>query len=128
MVHFCWFILLSNEKERKDCSLFQLNKGVSRSSTSNSLQNFGRAFLQSKALIRHRDIVKLVTSCLSINSRKIDSLALVSEFNGNGSLEYWIKGKRKNEDGDGLNLVERLDVMWLLIQSLQNDSDKFYQH
>lgn len=41
----------------------------------------------------------------------MEFLALVYEFLGNGSLEDWMKGKRKKEDGDGLNLMERLSVV-----------------
>uniref|UniRef100_A0A803MJ41 non-specific serine/threonine protein kinase n=1 Tax=Chenopodium quinoa TaxID=63459 RepID=A0A803MJ41_CHEQI len=37
-------------------------------------------------------------------------LALVYEFLSNGSLEVWIKGKRKKENGDGLGFLERLNV------------------
>ncbi|KAM1022151.1 hypothetical protein ACFX2J_042951 [Malus domestica] len=32
------------------------------------------------------------------------------EYLSNGSLEDWIKGKKKNADGDGLNILERFNV------------------
>ncbi|KAJ7958220.1 Receptor-like protein kinase [Quillaja saponaria] len=40
----------------------------------------------------------------------MEFLALVYEYLSNGSLEDWIKGKRKHANGDGLNLLERLNV------------------
>ncbi|EEF34953.1 serine-threonine protein kinase, plant-type, putative [Ricinus communis] len=61
--------------------------------------------------VRHRNLVKLITSCSSIDFKNVEFLALVYEFLGNGSLDDWIKGKRKKENGDGLNLMERLNVV-----------------
>lgn len=61
--------------------------------------------------VRHRNLVKLITSCSSLDDKNMEFLALVYEFLGNGSLEDWMKGKRKKEDGDGLNLMERLSVV-----------------
>ncbi|XP_057549416.1 probable LRR receptor-like serine/threonine-protein kinase At3g47570 [Amaranthus tricolor] len=61
--------------------------------------------------VRHRNLVKLITSCSSLDNKNMEFLALVYEFLGNGSLEDWMKGKRKKEDGDGLNLMERLSVV-----------------
>jgi serine/threonine protein kinase len=42
--------------------------------------------------------------------KNMEFLALVYEYLSNGSLEDWIKGKRTNADGDGLSIVERLNV------------------
>eukprot|EP00257_Ricinus_communis_P020571 XP_015579831.1 probable LRR receptor-like serine/threonine-protein kinase At3g47570 [Ricinus communis] len=61
--------------------------------------------------VRHRNLVKLITSCSSIDFKNEEFLALVYEFLGNGSLEDWIKGNRKKENGDELNLTERLNVI-----------------
>ncbi|KAI5354390.1 hypothetical protein L3X38_007285 [Prunus dulcis] len=60
--------------------------------------------------VRHRNLVKLITSCSSLDFKNMEFLALVYEYLSNGSLEDWINGKRKNADGDGLNIVERLNV------------------
>ncbi|CAN6682230.1 unnamed protein product [Malus baccata var. baccata] len=60
--------------------------------------------------VRHRNLVKLITSCSSLDFKNMEFLALVYEFLSNGSLEDWIRGKRKNADGDGLNIFERLNV------------------
>ncbi|RZS08257.1 hypothetical protein BHM03_00039195, partial [Ensete ventricosum] len=59
---------------------------------------------------RHRNLVKLITVCLSLDPRNEEFRALVYEFMGNGSLEEWIRGKRRHEDGSGLSLLERLDA------------------
>ncbi|VVA11992.1 PREDICTED: probable LRR receptor [Prunus dulcis] len=60
--------------------------------------------------VRHRNLVKLITSCSILDFKNMDFLALVYEYLSNGSLEDWIQGKRKNANGDGLNIVERLNV------------------
>ncbi|KAL0793083.1 hypothetical protein Bca101_064460 [Brassica carinata] len=61
--------------------------------------------------VRHRNLVKLVTSCSSIDFKNNEFLALVYEFLSNGSLEEWIKGKNRNPDGSvGLSLEERVNV------------------
>ncbi|PRQ34180.1 putative protein kinase RLK-Pelle-LRR-XII-1 family [Rosa chinensis] len=60
--------------------------------------------------VRHRNLVKLITSCSSLDSKNMEFLALVYEYLSNGSLEDWIKGKRTNSDGDGLSIVERLNA------------------
>ncbi|XP_062078148.1 putative receptor-like protein kinase At3g47110 [Humulus lupulus] len=60
--------------------------------------------------VRHRNLVRLVTSCSSIDYKNKDFLALVYEYMCNGSLDDWIKGKRRKENGDLLSLIERLNV------------------
>lgn len=69
-------------------------------------------FAECEALrsVRHRNLVKLITSCSSMDFKNMEFLALVYEYLSNGSLEDWIKGKRTNADGDGLSIVERLNV------------------
>ncbi|KAH9619389.1 hypothetical protein KSS87_014662 [Heliosperma pusillum] len=61
--------------------------------------------------VRHRNLVKLITSCSSLDYKNMDFLALVYEYMSNGSLEDWMKGKKKKENGDGLSFVERLNVI-----------------
>ncbi|CAK9182864.1 unnamed protein product [Ilex paraguariensis] len=59
---------------------------------------------------RHRNLLKLITSCSSIDFRNMEFLALVYEFMSNGSLDDWIKGKRRNSDGEGLDIMDRVNV------------------
>ena len=73
-------------------------------------------FAECKALrnSRHRNLVKLITSCSSVDFKNNEFRAVVYEYLCNGSLEDWIKGKRKHTNGNGLNLVERLNgPVWL---------------
>lgn len=60
--------------------------------------------------VRHQNLVKLITSCSSIDFKNMDFLALVYEFMSNGSLDDWIKGKRRNANGERLNILDRLNV------------------
>lgn len=61
--------------------------------------------------VRHRNLVKLITSCSSIDFKNTEFLALVYEFLSKGSLEEWIKGSKINSDGSvGLSLEERVNV------------------
>ncbi|KAI0520575.1 hypothetical protein KFK09_008051 [Dendrobium nobile] len=62
--------------------------------------------------VRHRNLVKLITSCSSCDFANNEFLALVYEFMGNGSLEDWLRGRRRHEEDDheGLSLEERLEI------------------
>ncbi|KAL3514403.1 hypothetical protein ACH5RR_027120 [Cinchona calisaya] len=60
--------------------------------------------------VRHRNLVKLITTCSSIDFKNSDFLALVFEFMSNGSLEDWITGNKRTSNGDRLNVLERLNV------------------
>ncbi|KAL4034313.1 hypothetical protein IC575_007447 [Cucumis melo] len=60
--------------------------------------------------VRHRNLVKLITSCSSIDFQRKEFLALVYEFLSNGSLDSWIHKHKLHADGSGLNLIERLNI------------------
>ena len=47
--------------------------------------------------LRHRNLVQLITSCSSIDFKNQEFLALVCEYLGNGSLEDWVRGKRRKQ-------------------------------
>lgn len=61
--------------------------------------------------IRHHNLVKIITSCSSIDTRGYEFKALVYEFMPNGSLENWLN---QNEDEQNqrpkLNLMQRLSI------------------
>ncbi|CAK9312534.1 unnamed protein product [Citrullus colocynthis] len=59
---------------------------------------------------RHRNLVKLITSCSSIDFKHKEFLALVYEFLSNGSLDSWIHKHKLHVDGSGLTLIERLNI------------------
>ncbi|XP_077229623.1 uncharacterized protein LOC143862455 [Tasmannia lanceolata] len=60
--------------------------------------------------VRHRNLVKLITSCSTIDFRNIDFQALVYEFMNNGSLDDWVQHRRRHESGYGLSVMERLNI------------------
>ncbi|CAJ2677188.1 unnamed protein product [Trifolium pratense] len=75
---------------------------------------------------RHRNLVKLITSCSSVDFKNNDFLALVYEYLSNGSLEDWIKGRRNHANGNGLNLMERVNIaidVACALDYLHNDSE-----
>ncbi|PKA53845.1 putative LRR receptor-like serine/threonine-protein kinase [Apostasia shenzhenica] len=66
--------------------------------------------------IRHRNVVKVLTSCSSIDSRGNDFRALVLELVPMGDLRKWLHGKEEEEQLDknhrtnGLSLIQRLNI------------------
>ncbi|GMP95392.1 hypothetical protein CsSME_00044465 [Camellia sinensis var. sinensis] len=61
--------------------------------------------------IRHRNLVKIITSCSSIDFRGNDFKALVFEFMENGSLESWLHSSlSKQQEPKNLNFVQRLNI------------------
>ncbi|PRQ56371.1 putative protein kinase RLK-Pelle-LRR-XII-1 family [Rosa chinensis] len=64
--------------------------------------------------IRHRNLVKILTACSSIDFSGNDFKALVYEFMENGSLEDWLHPSPGNEElieaPKSLSLVQRLDI------------------
>ncbi|XP_058099601.1 probable LRR receptor-like serine/threonine-protein kinase At3g47570 [Magnolia sinica] len=61
--------------------------------------------------MRHRNLVKIITACSSIDFKGNDFKALVFEHMPNGSLEKWlhpsVHGKQESRS---LNLIQRLDI------------------
>ncbi|GMP95372.1 hypothetical protein CsSME_00044447 [Camellia sinensis var. sinensis] len=61
--------------------------------------------------IRHRNLVKIITSCSTIDFRGNDFKALVFEFMENGSLESWLHSSLlKQQEPKKLNFVQRLNI------------------
>ncbi|XP_024197611.1 probable LRR receptor-like serine/threonine-protein kinase At3g47570 [Rosa chinensis] len=64
--------------------------------------------------IRHRNLVKILTACSSIDFSGNDFKALVYEFMDNGTLEEWLHPSTGNEEvteaPKSLSLVQRLDI------------------
>ncbi|XP_017984243.1 PREDICTED: putative receptor-like protein kinase At3g47110 [Theobroma cacao] len=77
-----------------------------------NLQNRGAAksfTAECKALrkVRHRNLLKIITSCSSIDYQGNDFKALVFEFIPNGSLDSWL---HEQHESRYLNFVQRLDI------------------
>ncbi|XP_026408935.1 probable LRR receptor-like serine/threonine-protein kinase At3g47570 isoform X2 [Papaver somniferum] len=62
--------------------------------------------------IRHRNLVKMLTSCSSIDYKGDEFKALVSEFMPNGSLEHWLHPTANDVQSSWrpLTFMERLNV------------------
>ncbi|KAJ9559330.1 hypothetical protein OSB04_013944 [Centaurea solstitialis] len=64
--------------------------------------------------IRHRNLVKVLTSCSSLDFEGNDFKALVYSYMVNGSLEDWLHHNR----GVGLNFLQRLNIVIDLVGAL----------
>ncbi|KAL7262909.1 hypothetical protein ACSBR1_001138 [Camellia fascicularis] len=60
--------------------------------------------------VRHRNLVRVITSCSSIDHRGGEFKALVMEFMSNGNLDNWLHPKESNQSQRNLSLTHRLDV------------------
>ncbi|PSS23812.1 LRR receptor-like serine/threonine-protein kinase precursor [Actinidia chinensis var. chinensis] len=77
-----------------------------------------KSFLaECKALknIRHRNLVKIITACASVDFQNNDFKALVYEYMENGSLEYWLhpvlsQTGHAQEQRKSLSLLQRLGI------------------
>ncbi|XP_047053147.1 receptor kinase-like protein Xa21 [Lolium rigidum] len=61
--------------------------------------------------VRHRNLVKVITSCSSMDSSGSDFKALIFQYMPNGDLEKWLNPK-VNEHGERnmLTLIQRIDI------------------
>ncbi|XP_058087185.1 putative receptor-like protein kinase At3g47110 [Magnolia sinica] len=61
--------------------------------------------------IRHRNLLKIITACSSIDFNDNDFKALVFEYMNNGSLEEWLHPSvHEQQELRSLNLIQRLDI------------------
>ncbi|KAL0003324.1 hypothetical protein SO802_017105 [Lithocarpus litseifolius] len=61
--------------------------------------------------IRHRNLVKIITCCSSMDYSGNQFKALVFEFMTNGSLDIWLHPERDNENqSSNLSLLQRLNI------------------
>ncbi|KAL7253384.1 hypothetical protein ACSBR1_007839 [Camellia fascicularis] len=84
-----------------------------------NLQNCGSiksfmAVCETLRNIRHRNLVRIITSCSSVDFHGNEFKALVYEFMPNGSLERWLHVSLETNDGQNeqqrLNLLERINI------------------
>ncbi|CAL5020729.1 unnamed protein product [Urochloa decumbens] len=65
--------------------------------------------------LRHRNLVKIITSCSSIDSKGDDFKAIVFDFMPNGSLEHWLHahpGTRNQLEQRRLNLHQTVSIIF----------------
>ncbi|THF99085.1 hypothetical protein TEA_007042 [Camellia sinensis var. sinensis] len=60
--------------------------------------------------IRHRNLIKILTVCLSIDFDRNDFIALVYQFMPNGSLEEWLHLKDEHHRQRSLNVLQRISI------------------
>jgi LRR receptor-like serine/threonine-protein kinase EFR len=60
--------------------------------------------------MRHRNLVKILTACSSIDFKGNDFKALVYEFMPNGSLEMWLHPEDAFKQMRNLNLLQRMNI------------------
>ncbi|KAL5708780.1 non-specific serine/threonine protein kinase [Ranunculus cassubicifolius] len=68
--------------------------------------------------VRHRNLLKILTACSSVDFLGNDFKALVYEFIANGSLESWLHPSSDSHQLKGLNLFERLNIAIDIASSL----------
>ncbi|KAI9157050.1 hypothetical protein LWI28_016078 [Acer negundo] len=80
-------------------------------------QGASKSFMaECKALknIRHRNLVKVITSCSSIDFQGNDFKAIVYEFMANGSLERWLHPVEESEEEQykiqNLSILQRISI------------------
>ncbi|KAL5568523.1 hypothetical protein UlMin_025098 [Ulmus minor] len=70
--------------------------------------------------IRHRNLVRILTSCSSVDYKGNEFKALVFEFMENESLEKWVhKENRDDSRSTSLNLLQRLNILVDVASALQ---------
>ncbi|XP_051139156.1 probable LRR receptor-like serine/threonine-protein kinase At3g47570 [Andrographis paniculata] len=62
--------------------------------------------------MRHRNLVKIISVCLSLDFQGQDFKALVYEYKSNGSLEEWLHHNpvEQREEDRGLTMIQRLNI------------------
>ncbi|KAJ6824803.1 receptor kinase-like protein Xa21 [Iris pallida] len=61
--------------------------------------------------IRHRNLIKILTACSSVDFKGDDFKALIFEFKPNGSLESWLYMEENNPSGQKtLKLIHRINI------------------
>jgi len=61
-------------------------------------------------IIRHRNLLPILTSCSTIDNRGNDFKALIYEFMHNGSLDTWLHQKRCSVSAKLLGLAQRISI------------------
>ncbi|KAL5748057.1 hypothetical protein ACOSQ2_025354 [Xanthoceras sorbifolium] len=61
--------------------------------------------------IRHRNLIKIITVCSSIDFERADFKALIYEYMQNGSLEEWLHQSKDEVRVSNLSLIQRLSIV-----------------
>ncbi|CAM0879530.1 unnamed protein product [Alopecurus aequalis] len=70
--------------------------------------------------IRHRCLIKIITSCSSVNHQGQDFKALVFEFMPNGNLDGWLHPESQDPSANNtLSLVQRLEIAINIVDAVE---------
>ncbi|XBH59612.1 hypothetical protein VPH35_114320 [Triticum aestivum] len=70
--------------------------------------------------IRHRCLIKIITSCSSVNHQGQEFKALVFEFMPSGNLDAWLHPKSQEPTTDNtLSLAQRLDIAVDIVDAVE---------
>ncbi|KAL9458308.1 hypothetical protein AB3S75_007220 [Citrus x aurantiifolia] len=61
--------------------------------------------------IRHRNLIKIITICSSIDFKGVDFQAIVYEYMQNGSLEDWLHQSEDQQEARSLTLIQTLNII-----------------
>ncbi|GLT96488.1 hypothetical protein SLE2022_141040 [Rubroshorea leprosula] len=61
--------------------------------------------------IRHRNLIKVLTVCSSIDFKRVDFKAIVYEFMQNGNLDEWLHSNEVQEGVRNFSFIKRLNVV-----------------
>jgi serine/threonine protein kinase len=104
--------ILANEERTLAVKVFNL--GQSR--YSNSFE----AECEAMRRIRHRYLIKIITSCSSVNHQGQEFKAMVFEFMPNGNLDGWIHSKYQESSANNtLSLVQRLEIAVNILDAVE---------
>uniref|UniRef100_A0A8R7QJ44 Receptor kinase-like protein Xa21 n=2 Tax=Triticum urartu TaxID=4572 RepID=A0A8R7QJ44_TRIUA len=104
--------VLDNEEGALAVKVFNLGQ----SSYSKSFE----AECEAMRRIRHRSLIKIITSCSSINHQGQEFKALVFEFMPNGNLDGWLHPKSEEPTIDNtLSLAQRLDIAVDIVDAVE---------
>ncbi|KAM0927535.1 hypothetical protein ACQ4PT_002943 [Festuca glaucescens] len=104
--------ILANEERTLAVKVFNL--GQSRYSKS------FEAECEAMRRIRHRCLVKIITSCSSVNHQGQEFKALVFEFMPNGNLDGWLHPKFQEPSANNtLSLVQRLEIAVNIVDAVE---------
>ncbi|KAM0824062.1 hypothetical protein ACQ4PT_070456 [Festuca glaucescens] len=104
--------ILANEERTLAVKVFNL--GHSRYSKS------FEAECEAMRRIRHRYLIKIITSCSSVNHQGQEFKAMVFEFMPNGNLDGWIHPKYQEPSANNtLSLVQRLEIAVNILDAVE---------
>ncbi|XP_020592640.1 uncharacterized protein LOC110033111 [Phalaenopsis equestris] len=69
--------------------------------------------------IRHRNLVRVLSSCSSIDIQGNEFKALIFEFMSNGNLDTWLHQKHEIDEDDVLSLEKRLSIAIDVAEALE---------